>query len=455
MWKKAVIALLAAIIIACGVIYVQKEKMAARLTQLLTQQGIEVERLDFHFLPLPGFTAQNITYCLHKSFDNSRNSHKVRCFFFENSQLDFKLFSALIGNFMLDELRLTNGRLQMANQPVPDYQQIQFSLKPHALNMQGIDELMDYIAGKPMQNEHAEQWIYEFHLTGTTAVQDQFSLASKLKLLPAGVAIKDTDLAYNNGRNFTARIDTGYIKSIDTTKSDYQIHFNQLVVNQQDLGKIDARVLLPQDKYNRYVAAFTSSACRQCTSNFEYQDLNVHTKHVQFSTVGFPAEKLLGILKLPVLLSGNANLQANVTLSDLNPTEGKVTLNIENGKIKGLNLLALVSQYLPINYDEDKVRDAETEFYQYRSAFGWVGEHIHAENIAVQTKELAIKGTGYINLAEMKCDINMNIGLNNEKYKSVALPIHFFDHCASPQYKVEITPAFKKQLKQFLKDRLK
>ena len=55
----------------------------------------------------------------------------------------------------------------------------------------------------------------------------------------------------------------------------------------------------------------------------------------------------------------------------------------------------------------------------------------------------------------MQCDIRLNIGMSNPKYRELSLPMHFFDTCYSPQYKIEVNKNFREQLKDYIKQRIK
>ncbi|WP_044470335.1 hypothetical protein [Mannheimia massilioguelmaensis] len=450
--SKKVGAIILGILIALLVfLHIQKDKAETKLITLLQKQGIEVHSLDFSFLLRPAFTAEKISYVLD---DNQVIS-------FERATAELAGLSVFSGDFTITQLQFDNGKF-WRNPERPELQSITLSVTPAHLNFMAIDDLIHFLQTKKMKNEKLNQWLYGVQFKAKNRHNDDISLATKLKFIPQGIALKDTqisvdlnELDYSNNKQFNASIGQTTIISNLAQLDHYEFVADTLKLNSQDLGRIHAKLNLPKGNLETQSMSFTSSACNYCNSSIHIIPSHEQSKIVQFKTEFFPIEKLLSILKLPVVISGKSDVSAVLHFGDTEMTSGTFDLNVMNGKLQGLNLISLVAQYLPINYDEEKLKNLETNFLQYNTKLNWLGRDVYLENMSLRTDELILKGYGKADLRSMKCDVMVNIGVNNPNYKNLSLPIRFFDDCSSPQYKVEITKDFRQQLKNFMKEKFK
>ena len=233
----------------------------------------------------------------------------------------------------------------------------------------------------------------------------------------------------------------------------YAMIADSVSINNTGLGSVRAEFYVPSAQDDSYRLALYPSACRDCTASLAWQQQIGKKNQVQFRTMRFPLQSLLKILKLPVFGEGESEVEAKLLFERLIPQQGKFALNVADGKLRGLNILQLVGQYLPINYDESTLPD--THFEQFSAIYDWNKTRVLIEKTALRSKDLYITGSGRVNTDDMQCDIRLNIGMSNPKYRELSLPMHFFDNCYSPQYKIEVNKNFREQLKDYIKQRIK
>ena len=94
-------------------------------------------------------------------------------------------------------------------------------------------------------------------------------------------------------------------------------------------------------------------------------------------------------------------------------------------------------------------KNANTQYEQLSSLISFHQGGLDIEKIKLKLTALQGEGQGKIDLNTMQCDIRLT--LSSEKYSGLALPIHFFDNCTSPQYQIEFNGDFRRQIKNLIK----
>ncbi len=250
--------------------------------------------------------------------------------------------------------------------------------------------------------------------------------------------------------NQQKKIDLSFKKGTLTYGKDHaQLLLEQAVLNQQNLGHIEIQTTTGAQR--EMLAEITPVQCvEHCRARLRIQSANQQSA-VVFTGENYPAESLLAILQLPPLLGGKVDFDVQLALGDSSITDGTFYFNARNGEIIGINLIALVSQYLPLNYNEQimQSKNANTQYEQLSSLISFHQGGLDIEEIKLKLTALQGEGQGKIDLNTMQCDIRLT--LSSEKYSGLALPIHFFDNCASPQYQIEFNGDFRRQIKNLIK----
>lgn len=163
------------------------------------------------------------------------------------------------------------------------------------------------------------------------------------------------------------------------------------------------------------------------------------------------------MLNLPYLLTGEADISGDLVLTDTKTEKGKVAIRMAEGHFNGLNLLDLVTKYLPIHYDEARFNreDLNTSFQHLQSSLSWNATKLNLDTLTFHIDKVRVSGQGAVNLKTMTCDVTLNLGLTSPQYQHFSLPIRFFDSCSSPQYKVEFNQNLRHQLKDLIKEKLR
>ncbi|HBO37762.1 MAG TPA: hypothetical protein DD638_03780, partial [Pasteurellaceae bacterium] len=438
-WKKIGIIIFCLISVFFAFLYIQKEKAKDQLTQILQRQDIELSDFGFSFLPQPTFTAKQVRYPLDKQ--------KSQSVFFEKIELRLSGLSALFGQLKFKHLYFDNGSVWLTQSEVPDFHAIHLRLKPTALYTADLQALSKSVKNNDWSRWDAKELTDKGHssvvFSAQNAQNDQITLEGDINLTLTGVLLNSVQFAielaqptYGNNKNFKFAIGNGYIGKSFSRNIDYEISSDMLRINDEDLGRTRAEIHMPNESRDGYFVVITSAVCGGCTTLFEFEQNNKQNRKMIFRTEYFPLEKLLGVFKLPVLMTGESNVYAEVQFEQKLPTQGKFELNVSSGTIKGLNLLSLAAQYLPLRFNEGGLEDQslETKFEQFSSRFSWQEQGIKITDLYLRTPDLLARGQGEVDLQNMQCDVALNVGLNDEKYKKydlLTLPIRFFDSCYS------------------------
>lgn len=374
-------------------------------------------------------------------------------FFFKNIQAQFDGLALLTGRLKISNLEFDEGVMSDS-----DWHIEKISLKPTALYTDSIGDLIRFLATKTMEEEVSDKWSFDLISANVrNAAGDSFNLTADGNIATDGlhgnlkISVQLAEAAYNQNKTFELEmLKFRFGKQLSLAK--YEMIADSVSINSTGLGSVRTEFYVPSAQDDSYRLALYPSACRDCTAYLAWQKMGKQNQ-VQFRTIRFPLQSLLKILKLPVFGEGESEVEAKLLFERLIPQQGKFTLNVADGKLRGLNILQLVGQYLPINYDESTLPD--THFEQFSAVYDWNKTRLLIEKTALRSKDLYITGSGRVNTDDMQCDIRLNIGMSNPKYRELSLPMHFFDNCYSPQYKIEVNKNFREQLKDYIKQRIK
>ena len=259
---------------------------------------------------------------------------------------------------------------------------------------------------------------------------------------------------YGDLKRFHFRFNKGEISRF--TENDFAVVFEDAELNQQPLGTLRAEVDL--SKYTKYVIADIISDCDfVCIAHLDYASYPDQSA-VSFRGKNYPIERLLALFNFPNTLTGNTDFDITAEFVQSQIKAGKFYFSAHEGELSGVNLLALVGQYLPINWNEAELKQKDkikTPYEKLVTSFTLNESQLKIDRITLKTSTLLGQGSGQVDLNAMQCDIHLNLRLANEKYADLSLPIHFFDNCYSPRYELQINKDFRKKIKELIKLKLK
>ena len=244
--------------------------------------------------------------------------------------------------------------------------------------------------------------------------------------------------------------------NLDFSKSKSAlIQFVDASLNNQPLGYIEthADFTSPRQQMMTYIKPQCDN---DCLAVLKYQQID-NQSAVNFSGKYFPVKRLLTLLNLPEVLSGHADFNIDFTFLHSQLIQGKLNILAQNGEILGVNLLDMVSQYFPINYNGDLLQNKQlnTRFEQFYLQLFLQQNQLIAEKIELKTPALLGQGKGIIDLNRMECNMDINLHSTDQRYQNLTLPINFFGNCSSPQYKINFTKKFRNQLIDAIKEKLR
>jgi uncharacterized protein HI_0134 len=259
---------------------------------------------------------------------------------------------------------------------------------------------------------------------------------------------------YGDLKRFHFRFNKGEISRF--AENDFAVVFEDAELNQQPLGTLRAEVDL--SKYTKYVIADIISDCDfVCIAHLDYASYPGQSA-VSFRGKNYPIERLLALFNFPNTLTGNTDFDITAEFVQSQIKAGKFYFSAHEGELSGVNLLALVGQYLPINWNEAELKQKDkikTPYEKLVTSFTLNESKLKIDRITLKTTALLGQGSGQVDLNAMQCDIHLNLSLANEKYADLSLPIHFFDSCYSPQYELQSNKDFRKKIKELIKRKLK
>lgn len=395
--KKIAISLLIVLVAIFAFFYVQLQQAKTLLTEQLAKRDIQVKSLDIGLLPQPYFTIEQLNY------------HAI-------------------------SLKQIEGKL----------------------------EFLPLITGQPVLEQlNIQQAKFNENALNSAKISMQFSDFSLKQLLRNNIAFSGTNKIalelekpiYGKNTGFTLTFNKANLELHQDRESLIQIDGAKL--NNQALGYIEVHADF--SKPQKALAAYVKPSCStDCLAVLRFNSL-AQESAVKFTGKNFPMERLLTLLSFPNTMTGTTDFNIQLAFANSALTQGKFDFNARDGELLGLNLLELVSQYFPINYNDDLLqgKSMNTAYQTFASSLALENNLLKVNKINLKTTALSGEGNGAIDLHTMQCDVNLSLSATNPKYKDLKLPIRFFDSCYSPQYKLEITKDFRKQLKDLIKEKFK
>lgn len=240
-----------------------------------------------------------------------------------------------------------------------------------------------------------------------------------------------------------------------STSESAPLQFVDASLNNQPIGYIETHTAHQQ------IVTYIKPQCdNDCLAVLKYQQID-NQSAVNFSGKYFPVQRLFALLNLPEMLSGHADFDLDFSFSSSSLIQGKLNFLAKNGEILGVNLLDMVAQHFPINYNNDLLQNKELntrfeQFYLQLSLQQQQQQHqLQAEKIELKTPALLGQGKGIIDLNRMECNVDINLNSTDQRYQNLTLPINFFGNCNSPQYKINFTKKFRHQLIDAIKEKLR
>ena len=396
--KKIALMTLVVMLAIFAFFYVQLNKLESAVSAKLAQYETVFQHFSIGFFPQPYVSFEGVKH-------NQISIEKLKGKF---------NFSALIsGNLQLTQL---------------DIQHIRFS--DNALNSADI-----------------HMHFSDFNL-------DNFQQDRVLFNGPQSLMLEWDKPLYGDLQRFHFRFNKGEISRF--AENDFAVVFEDAELNQQPLGTLRAEVDLSKD--TKYVTADIISDCDLvCIAHLDYTS-DPDQSAVSFRSKNYPIERLLALFNFPNTLTGNTDFDITAEFVQSQIKAGKFYFSAHEGELSGVNLLALVGQYLPINWNEAELKQKDkikTPYEKLVTSFTLNESKLKIDRITLKTTALLGQGSGQVDLNAMQCDIHLNLSLANEKYADLSLPIHFFDSCYSPQYELLINKDFRNKIKELIKRKLK
>ena len=396
--KKIALMTLVVMLAIFAFFYVQLNKLESAVSAKLAQYETVFQHFSIGFFPQPYVSFEGVKH-------NQISIEKLKGKF---------NFSALIsGNLQLTQL---------------DIQHIRFS--DNALNSADI-----------------HMHFSDFNLDNFQQDRVQFNG-------PQSLTLEWDKPLYGDLQRFHFRFNKGEISRF--AENDFAVVFEDAELNQQPLGTLRAEVDL--SKYTKYVIADIISDCDfVCIAHLDYASYPDQSA-VSFRGKNYPIERLLALFNFPNTLTGNTDFDITAEFVQSQIKAGKFYFSAHEGELSGVNLLALVGQYLPINWNEAELKQKDkikTPYEKLVTSFTLNESKLKIDRITLKTTALLGQGSGQVDLNAMQCDIHLNLSLANEKYADLSLPIHFFDSCYSPQYELLINKDFRNKIKELIKRKLK
>lgn len=429
--KKKAIWLIALLCVGLCFLFWQKSRLTAQLSERLAQQHIQVAQVESQLFPTQ------------LSLHNVKFQQKARWFFFEKITFDVSLIALLSGNVQIQQIELEKGYGSDIS-----WQEINLTVKTTALSWQDIFALSSLwqtnevpILAKPLAFRfllNAKNSKVQLNLQGVVGIDRQYARFTQFSGL-----WKFWQPLYGDVENIAFQLEQG---DINLKNSPYQIDFRHLIINQTPFSQ--GKILL---EFQPHFISGKLALAPQGNVDFQFYQ---QPERMQFSAQNIAIEQWLALFKLPVLATGQAQLKGEVALVDMQIEKGQASLQIANGKVKNVNLLAIVAQRLPINYDAEQLQNMDSPFEQLNAQLIWDQQKMQWQNLQLRDPYFQLVGEGSVEQASQQCDFLVNLNLREKKYQNFRLPLHFFGDCHSPQYKIESTQGLKKQLKDLFKQRL-
>ncbi|OOF39090.1 hypothetical protein BKK47_07495 [Rodentibacter mrazii] len=395
--KKIAIGLLIVLVAIFAFLYIQLQQAKTQLTEQLARHNIQVKSLDFNLIPQPYFSIEQLNY------------HEIFLKYIEGKLAFLPL---IIGDPELEQLTINQAK----------------------------------IGEKALNSAKITMNFSDFPLKKLLAKDIPFNGKNHL-------SIELEKPIYGRNTGFNLSFNKGNITLNQGNESLFQIDGVSLNGQALDYIEVHANFSKPQ----KMLAAYIKPVCTtDCLAVLKFNSL-AQKSAVKFSGKNFPMERLLTLLSFPNTMTGTTDFNIQLAFAQSELIQGQFDFNARDGELLGINLLNLLSQYLPINYNDELLqgKSINTAYQTVISSLSLENNLLTVNKISLKTPALLGEGNGAIDLHTMQCDINLTLSTTDEKYKKLKLPIRFFDSCYSPQYKLELNKDFRKQLKDLIKEKLK
>ena len=438
MVKKLGIGLLIVALAFFAFMLVQKGKLEEKLTALLQSKNVQVERSAVNLLPSPSIELQKIRYGLNENYHLSA----------DNLNLNLSWWGILTAHSEIADIQLNNGTVFADS--IIKLKAINGTITPIDFSLSELPILIE-------QHKAEESWEniipkVQLNLSVLTEQDDKLTLkASQLGVMKNELHWQDlqAELALNNRRLFNTNklAITAKNGSVNWLDNNYNIR-TDLAINQLQFKQLEGDFETQPDIQGHAILFGMNGEHVE----FVFSPLSLMLKSEQF-----PLQPLLDTFNIPVLITGKVNGEARLFAEDYFPTEGEIRAEVTGGELNGLNLLELVSQYAPINYDDEQLKQKtnSTHFDRIFTHFYWKPTELYIKNTELFHQRFIVHSAGNIDLTNGKCDVNAEIAVNDRRFDLLKLPVHFFGDCQSPQYKVEFDRTFRDQLREFIKEKLR
>jgi len=342
--KKIAISLLIVLFAIFAFFYIQLNQLKNSIADHLAQYDIQVNDFSLSLLPQPKVNLSGLKY------------HQLSA---ENIEAKFALFPLFSGNPILEEVQITH-----------------FKLSEQALNHTNIHGHFTDFSLKNIFNQNI-------------AFKGESSVTLSL----------DKPL-YGTNTQYQFAFSKGNINLNHQGKN--LIQFVNARLNQQPLGYIETYVDF--SKPVKTVNAYLQPDCQNCLAAFKFSHKELQSA-VNFSGKNFPMAQLIALLNFPNTLTGNADFNIQLALTNSELTKGEFYFDAQNGEILGLNLLDMAAQYLPINYNSDLTasRNMNTPYEHLESRLSFENHLLKVDKMNLKTTALLGEGSGAIDLDNVQC----------------------------------------------------
>ncbi|MDG2942279.1 hypothetical protein [Exercitatus varius] len=450
MMKKLGIGFLVIVFAFLAFVYVQKGKIEQKLTALLQDNRIQVAQSRVNWLPSPAIDLAGVTYLTE---DMSFSAERVL--------LNFSWWGWLFGQSAIADLQLENGKVRSNLKENFYFQQINAVITPENLKLASLLALSaQYRQGSDFPEKMPELFI---NVAALNEQEDKLTFEGALKPISSGLRLNNVKATIQlkkrrlfNAEQILLNWTNGEILRLP--QEGYIVNLAGAEFNHIALNEVNARIQT-EPRLNAVVQFPFISDKGRLSANLESHSQSTRPEpyHLMISAQHLVLADWLKAFNIPDLISGDVSVEADLFSQDALPRHGMITGRVTEGKLKGVGLLALIGQYVPLNYDESELNNKhiETSFDVLETQFRWEPEGIRVDRTQMLHRDFTAKSQGYVDLITGYCDFMTYISSNDERYRALTLPVHFFGDCKSPQYKVKFNRDFRNQLKDFLREKFR
>lgn len=443
MWKKIALSVMVVVIAIFSMMYVQKDRLERQVTAGLHKHGIQFEKLDFQFFLSPKLTLEGVGFTLDQG----------RSFAFEQIDITLNPLYSLIGDVRLSAIALHQGRLTK-----PDWHAVDILIKPTALCLEDLPHVMNFITTQEIAPDalwSADKWRYFVRLGAQDAFDNRIDLQTEVFFSGLETEFNRLELAlnlhqplYGDKKQFEFSLDQGIFSTHQN--GHHILILEDLSSNKETFRYINVDLNRQEDTLIGYLVNAEMANIRFKLAPGAEEGVN----RLEITGKAVALGKWLNMLKLPKVISGKGDVRAEIDFDRWHMRSGQAALEIADGEFNGLNLLNIIAQHLPINYDPEALQNANSQFKQLHADLRWDDAIMLIDHVRLVNRDIRLFGKGMVELDRMRCDITLNIGVTDEKYQDFTLPVRFFDNCYAPQYKIEMTQDIRHQIRELLRQKL-